>query len=163
MNLIDWVGSVAAFLTTASFIPQAWLTFKTKDVSGISLGMYSVFTTGVAAWLVYGLMLGAWPVVVANAVTLALAETDADTLADAEPLPVPAPLAVAVAETAAVADGEALVDGEAEASTVRLAAAELLAEDQGRYQTRAAAAEELEKLIDSLEIAQSGRRATFRR
>ena len=63
----------AATLTTASFIPQAWLTFKTKDVSGISLGMYSVFTTGVAAWLVYGLVLGAWPGVVANAVTLALA------------------------------------------------------------------------------------------
>jgi MtN3 and saliva related transmembrane protein len=42
-------------------------------VSGISLGMYSVFTAGVALWLVYGLLLGAWPVVAANAVTLALA------------------------------------------------------------------------------------------
>ena len=39
MNLIDWVGSLAAFLTTASFIPQAWKTFRTRDVSGISLGM----------------------------------------------------------------------------------------------------------------------------
>jgi MtN3 and saliva related transmembrane protein len=73
MSVTELIGFVAATLTTASFIPQAWLTFKTKDVSGISLGMYSVFTTGVAAWLVYGLMLGAWPVVVANAVTLALA------------------------------------------------------------------------------------------
>jgi MtN3 and saliva related transmembrane protein len=73
MSATEFIGFVAATLTTASFIPQAWLTFKTKDVSGISLGMYSVFTTGVAAWLVYGLMLGAWPVVVANAVTLALA------------------------------------------------------------------------------------------
>jgi MtN3 and saliva related transmembrane protein len=73
MSSTELIGFVAATLTTASFIPQAWLTFKTKDVSGISLGMYSVFTTGVAAWLVYGLMLGAWPVVVANAVTLALA------------------------------------------------------------------------------------------
>lgn len=73
MSATELIGFVAATLTTASFIPQAWLTFKTKDVSGISLGMYSVFTTGVAAWLVYGLMLGAWPVVVANAVTLALA------------------------------------------------------------------------------------------
>lgn len=73
MTVTEFIGFVAATLTTASFIPQAWLTFKTKDVSGISLGMYSVFTAGVAAWLVYGLMLGAWPVVVANAVTLALA------------------------------------------------------------------------------------------
>lgn len=73
MSATELIGFVAATMTTASFIPQAWLTFKTKDVSGISLGMYSVFTTGVAAWLVYGLMLGAWPVVVANAVTLALA------------------------------------------------------------------------------------------
>jgi MtN3 and saliva related transmembrane protein len=73
MSATELIGFVAATLTTASFIPQAWLTFTTKDVSGISLGMYSVFTTGVTGWLVYGLMLGAWPVVVANAVTLALA------------------------------------------------------------------------------------------
>ena len=51
MNLIDWVGSVAAILTTASFIPQAWQTFRTRDVSGISLGMYSLFTAGVALCL----------------------------------------------------------------------------------------------------------------
>jgi MtN3 and saliva related transmembrane protein len=69
----DLIGFSAAFLTTASFVPQAWLTFKTRDVSGISLGMYSAFTLGVALWLVYGLSLGAWPVVVANTITLALA------------------------------------------------------------------------------------------
>lgn len=73
MSATELIGFAAASLTTASFIPQAWHTFKTKDVSGISLGMYSVFTVGVAAWLLYGLLLGAWPVVVANAVTLALA------------------------------------------------------------------------------------------
>ena len=71
--LTDIIGSVAACLTTASFIPQAWLTFKTRDVSGISLGMYSAFTTGVALWLAYGLMLKAPPIVIANAITLALA------------------------------------------------------------------------------------------
>lgn len=71
--LTDIIGSIAACLTTASFIPQAWLTFKTRDVSGISLGMYSAFTTGVALWLAYGLMLKAPPIVIANAITLALA------------------------------------------------------------------------------------------
>lgn len=69
----DWVGYLAAILTTASFVPQAWLTFRSRDVSGISLGMYGVFATGVALWLAYGLLLGAWPIVAANAITLALA------------------------------------------------------------------------------------------
>jgi MtN3 and saliva related transmembrane protein len=68
----DIAGYLAASLTTVSFVPQAWLTFRSRDVSGISLGMYSVFTAGIALWLVYGLMLGAWPIVAANAVTLAL-------------------------------------------------------------------------------------------
>jgi len=70
---VDIVGSLAAVLTTVSFLPQAWHSFKTKDVSGVSLGMYSVFTVGVALWLVYGLLLRAWPIVVANVITLGLA------------------------------------------------------------------------------------------
>jgi MtN3 and saliva related transmembrane protein len=66
---------VAAVLTTGSFVPQALLTLRTRDVSGISLGMYSAFTAGVALWLGYGLMLRDWPIVLANAVTLVLAAT----------------------------------------------------------------------------------------
>ena len=54
-------------------MPQVWLTYKTRDTSGVSLGMYSVFTVGVAMWLVYGLTLHAWPVVIANIITLLLA------------------------------------------------------------------------------------------
>jgi MtN3 and saliva related transmembrane protein len=72
-SLTEWIGYAAAALTTLSFVPQAWHTFQTRDVSGISLGMYSAFTLGVLLWLVYGVMIGAWPVIVANAVTLALA------------------------------------------------------------------------------------------
>jgi MtN3 and saliva related transmembrane protein len=73
MPLSELIGFAAAILTTASFVPQALHTFQTKDVRGISLGMYSAFTLGVALWLAYGLLLNAWPVVIANAVTLALA------------------------------------------------------------------------------------------
>ena len=73
MTLVDAVGALAAILTTISFVPQAWHSFKTRDVSGISLGMYSVFTVGVALWLLYGWLLGAWPIVIANIVTLVLA------------------------------------------------------------------------------------------
>ena len=67
------VGYLAAALTTCSFIPQAWLTLRTRDVRGVSLGMYTAFTFGIALWLLYGLLLSAWPIVVANAITLALA------------------------------------------------------------------------------------------
>jgi len=73
MQLSELIGYAAAILTTASFVPQALHTFQTKDVRGISLGMYSAFTLGVALWLVYGVLLNAWPIVIANAVTLALA------------------------------------------------------------------------------------------
>jgi len=75
MTFTDLIGTLAAVLTTISFLPQALHTFRTKDVRGISLGMYSAFTLGVALWLAYGLLLGAWPVVIANVITLALAST----------------------------------------------------------------------------------------
>ena len=75
MQISDLIGYLAAALTACSFVPQALHTFRTRDVSGISLGMYSVFTVGIALWLLYGLALSAWPIVVANAITLLLAGT----------------------------------------------------------------------------------------
>jgi MtN3 and saliva related transmembrane protein len=71
--IIEALGYLAAALTTFSFAPQAWLTFRTRDVSGISLGMYGALVSGIALWLVYGLLIGSWPLVVANTVTLTLA------------------------------------------------------------------------------------------
>ncbi|MBL8275715.1 MAG: SemiSWEET family sugar transporter [Pelomonas sp.] len=71
----DAVGYLAAILTTSSFVPQAVLTLRTRDVSGISLSMYGAFTLGVALWLLYGIAIGEWPVIIANVVTLALATT----------------------------------------------------------------------------------------
>ena len=73
MQLSELIGYAAAFLTTSSFVPQAVHTFKTKDVRGISLTMYSFFVVGIILWLVYGLLLEAWPIVIANVVTLSLA------------------------------------------------------------------------------------------
>jgi MtN3 and saliva related transmembrane protein len=73
LNFIDIIGFAAAVLTTISFLPQALHTYRTRDVAGISLAMYSAFTLGIALWLVYGLFLGARPVILANAVTLLLA------------------------------------------------------------------------------------------
>jgi MtN3 and saliva related transmembrane protein len=73
LNATDLLGYVAAGLTTLSFVPQALLTLRTRNVAGISLGMYGAFTGGVALWLVYGVLIGQWPIIVANALTLALA------------------------------------------------------------------------------------------
>ena len=71
--MTEAIGVVAAVLTTISFVPQVWHSFKTRDVSGVSLGMYSVFTVGISLWLVYGVLLRAWPLILANGITLALA------------------------------------------------------------------------------------------
>ncbi|MEO8156142.1 MAG: SemiSWEET transporter [Rhizobacter sp.] len=68
-----WLGYAAASLTTASFALQAWHTFRTRDVSGISLGMYGMFTAGIALWLAYGVLLRSWPMVCANTITLLVA------------------------------------------------------------------------------------------
>ena len=75
MTLTPWIGLVAACLTTASFLPQAWLVLKTGETSGISLAMYAMFVSGVALWLAYGVLIVAWPVIFANLVTLVLAST----------------------------------------------------------------------------------------
>jgi len=67
------IGYLAATLTTASFVPQAILTIRTKDTESLSLGMYSTFTLGVLCWLIYGIYLGDKAIIVANAITLLLA------------------------------------------------------------------------------------------
>lgn len=74
MNLFhDLVGYAAATLTTLAFIPQTLHSWRSRDLSGVSLGMYSLFTMGVALWLFYGVVLESWPIIIANAITLALA------------------------------------------------------------------------------------------
>ncbi len=66
------VGTVAAALTTIAFVPQAYHSYKTRDLSGISLPMYSAFTLGVALWLAYGVLKQDWPIIIANVITLVL-------------------------------------------------------------------------------------------
>ncbi len=73
--MIQTIGYVAAFLTTASFIPQVLKTLRSRDVSSISTLMYSMFTSGVFLWLVYGILRNDIVIIVANAITLLLAAT----------------------------------------------------------------------------------------
>jgi MtN3 and saliva related transmembrane protein len=73
---MDWVqilGFAAAFGTTASFIPQAVKTIRTKDTSGISLVMYMLFTTGCLLWLLFGIFTNNTPIIIANAITATFA------------------------------------------------------------------------------------------
>lgn len=73
MNISDWTGSAAAALTTTAFIPQAVKVWRSHHTADISLGMYTLFTLGVALWLIYGILLESWPIIVSNSITLLLA------------------------------------------------------------------------------------------
>lgn len=71
----EWFGYAAATLTTVAFVPQAIKTIRSRDTSGLSLGMYVVFTVGIGFWLAYGLHLQSWPMILCNTITLGLAGT----------------------------------------------------------------------------------------
>lgn len=73
--LIEIIGLIAATLTTLSFLPQTIKIIQTKNTQSISLVMYLAFTSGVLSWLVYGILIISWPIILANAVTLCLAGT----------------------------------------------------------------------------------------
>jgi MtN3 and saliva related transmembrane protein len=72
MDSLDLLGLVATAFTTSSFVPQVWRTWKTRDVSGISLPTYVIITVGLALWLVYGLLKDDLPLIVANAMMVVL-------------------------------------------------------------------------------------------
>jgi MtN3 and saliva related transmembrane protein len=72
---MEWAGYLAATMTTLAFVPQAVKTIRTRDTRSISLGMYVVFTIGIAFWLIYGIALGSMPMILANVVTFALSAT----------------------------------------------------------------------------------------
>jgi MtN3 and saliva related transmembrane protein len=71
--MIDLIGAIAATLTTISFLPQVWQIWRTRSARDVSLPMYLTFTTGVALWLAYGILVMSWPIIIANIVTMLLA------------------------------------------------------------------------------------------
>ncbi len=73
MNNTELIGYFSAFLTTLAFVPQAHHSWKTRDLSGVSLPMYSLFSLGVVGWLSYGILIASWPIIMANSITLVLA------------------------------------------------------------------------------------------
>jgi MtN3 and saliva related transmembrane protein len=69
------IGSIAGTLTTVAYLAQVLRTLKHRRTKDISLAMYLMLCTGIGLWLVYGIFIHSWPVIIANAVTLALSGT----------------------------------------------------------------------------------------
>lgn len=67
---IELVGSAAALLTTGAFFPQAIKTIRRRETAGLSLVMYLMLVCGVSLWLFYGILLGSWPLILANAIVI---------------------------------------------------------------------------------------------
>ena len=70
---VSLIGSLAAFLTTAAFVPQAYKTIRYRATQDLSLVTFSMLLLGTLLWLVYGFYIGDLPIMVANAVTASLA------------------------------------------------------------------------------------------
>ncbi|HEY0419633.1 MAG TPA: SemiSWEET transporter [Acetobacteraceae bacterium] len=72
MDAVMLVGAAATICSTTSFVPQAWKVIRTRDTSAISKRMYVITVVGFTLWLAYGVMLGQWPLIVANSICLLL-------------------------------------------------------------------------------------------
>jgi MtN3 and saliva related transmembrane protein len=72
-NIADYLGFIAAICTTSAFVPQALKVWRQRTTADISSGMYVILIIGLAFWLSYGIVLGDWPIILANGVTLVLA------------------------------------------------------------------------------------------
>jgi len=70
--LAEVLGMIAALLTTLAFVPQVLRIYLTKSANDVSFLMFSIFSSGVLLWLMYGLLIGSAPIIAANVVTLAL-------------------------------------------------------------------------------------------
>ncbi|HRV55994.1 MAG: SemiSWEET transporter [Flavobacteriaceae bacterium] len=67
---METIGFAAAILTTTAFLPQVYKTWKTKDVSGLSLPMLLIFFIGIVLWLIYGFLMESPSMIFANSITV---------------------------------------------------------------------------------------------
>ncbi|MEQ1790432.1 MAG: SemiSWEET transporter [Rickettsiales bacterium] len=66
------IGIIAAIFTTAAYIPQFIKVFREKNTKSLSLGMYIMITCGISMWLLYGIMIESFSLILANTITLIL-------------------------------------------------------------------------------------------
>tara|TARA_X000001036_G_scaffold254825_1_gene237223 strand:+ start:9179 stop:9442 length:264 start_codon:yes stop_codon:yes gene_type:complete len=71
-NFVQSIGFLAAICTTIAFLPQAWKIYKTKSSKDISLPTWIIFSFGVFLWLIYGILIMSFPLILANIFTLLL-------------------------------------------------------------------------------------------
>lgn len=69
----EYIGFLAATITAIALIPQAFEIWRSGSYSCISVFVYSLFTAGAAVWLLYAALIGAWPLIISNTMTLVLA------------------------------------------------------------------------------------------
>lgn len=72
MDFIALIGYLAAIFTTAAYVPQTVKVIRTKSTRDISLGMFISISIGIFLWTVYGILLGSYPIILANATTLVM-------------------------------------------------------------------------------------------
>jgi MtN3 and saliva related transmembrane protein len=70
---VSIIGFVAGSCTTLAFLPQVIRTWRTRSTEDISLGMFSLMVFGIALWLFYGVIIGDWPLIVADGISLLFA------------------------------------------------------------------------------------------
>jgi MtN3 and saliva related transmembrane protein len=70
--LIQGIGYIAGILTTVAFVPQLVKTWRSGSTGDLSLTMLTTFAIGILLWLVYGVAVASWPLMLSNAITLAL-------------------------------------------------------------------------------------------
>ena len=73
IDIYEIIGLIAAAITTVSFVPQVYKTWKSKSVESLSLTMYIAFFIGIVLWLIYGIHLNSLPMILANSITAVLA------------------------------------------------------------------------------------------
>lgn len=70
--MIHYLGYFAGFLTVASFLPQVIRTWRTRQTRDLSLGMFTLLMTASSLWIIYGAIIGSWPVILTNVGMVAL-------------------------------------------------------------------------------------------
>jgi len=73
MDCTTLIGTIAAICTTIAFLPQAIKVIKTKHTKDIALGMYIILIIGIALWMIYGILIQRWPIIISNVITFILA------------------------------------------------------------------------------------------
>jgi MtN3 and saliva related transmembrane protein len=77
--MADWLptllATIAGILSTSSFVPQVLKAWRERDTAAISKRMYLVTVTAFVLWSAYGFLIGAWPLIVFNLLSLGLSGT----------------------------------------------------------------------------------------